>query len=127
MPHLTLEYSGNLDADMPALCVAHHRTLLDSGLFEIGAPRVRALRATAWAIADLDPDNAFVDMVLRVGQGRSAADLRALGDALIASVTACLPVQMAGNHFALSLEIREIDGAQSWKRNTMHARLRAKG
>ena len=36
MPHLTIEYSANLEAagDLPGLCLALRRALLDTGLFE---------------------------------------------------------------------------------------------
>ena len=33
-------------------------------------------------------------------------------------------VELARPHFALSLEITEIDGKFSWKTNTIHPRLR---
>ncbi|WP_189523166.1 SRPBCC domain-containing protein, partial [Mesorhizobium sp. M8A.F.Ca.ET.213.01.1.1] len=48
------EYSANLDAkvDMGALCELVSRTILETGLFEQGAVRVRAFRADAYAIAD---------------------------------------------------------------------------
>ena len=126
MPHLTIEYSANLagQVDMAALCRATHAALMASGLFEAGAPRVRAVVCDDYAIADLAPENAFVAMVLRMGPGRSAADRKALGDRLMAAVAVVLAAPLATQNFALSLEIVEIDAAMSWKRNTMHARLR---
>lgn len=47
MPHFTMEYSSNLDGtvDFDGLCRAVHETILDTGLFELGAVRVRAFRA----------------------------------------------------------------------------------
>ncbi len=127
MPHLTLEYSANLDGavEFDALCRALLGALLDSGLVERGAPRVRALRCDAYAIADDLPENSFIDMSLRLGAGRSQAEKRTLGDALIAAARPLLADQLARPHFALSLEVREIDPDLSWKLNTMHARLRA--
>ena len=127
MPHLTLEYSANLDGsvDFDALCRALLEALLDSGLVERGAPRVRAIRCNAYAIADDMPENGFVDMSLRLGAGRSREDKRNLGDALIAAARPLLADLLTRPHFALSLEVREIDPDLSWKLNTMHARLRA--
>jgi 5-carboxymethyl-2-hydroxymuconate isomerase len=127
MPHLTVEYSANLDGavDLNALCRALLQALLDSGLVERGAPRVRAVRCDAFAIADDLPENSFIDMSLRLGAGRSHEDKRNLGDALIAAARPLLAEQFAQPHFALSLEVREIDPDLSWKLNTMHARLRA--
>lgn len=127
MPHLTLEYSANLDGvvDFDALCRALLDALLESGLVERAAPRVRAIRCDASAIADDLPENSFIDMSLRLGAGRSGDDKRRLGDALIASARPLLASLLARPHFALSLEVREIDPDLSWKLNTMHARLRA--
>jgi 5-carboxymethyl-2-hydroxymuconate isomerase len=126
MPHLTVEYSANLDgrADLDRLCAALLETLLETGLFEIGAVRVRALRAEHYAIADRLPDNAFVDLNLRIGQGRSAEEKKRTGEALFATATALLAPLLATPHFALSLEIREIDAELSWKKNAIHPRLR---
>jgi 5-carboxymethyl-2-hydroxymuconate isomerase len=128
MPHLTLEYSANLDGkvDMRALCTRLRDTMLATGTFEIGAIRVRALCAQHYAITDLHPDNGFIDMSLRMGAGRSADERKAAGDAIIATAKAFLAPQLSTAHFALSLEVREIDPTLSWKLNSMHARLRDK-
>ena len=47
MPHCSIEYSANLDGkvDMGGLCNALLQAILSTGLFQIGAVRVRALRA----------------------------------------------------------------------------------
>ncbi len=57
MPHFTMEYSANLDAavDFDGLCKAVHMTMMETGLFELGAVRVRAFRAESYAVADLLP------------------------------------------------------------------------
>lgn len=128
MPHFTLEYSANLDGkvDFDALCRVILKTALGTGLFELGAPRVRAFRAEHYAIADDLPENAFIDMQLRMGAGRSAEDKKAAGEAIFAAVTGHLSTLFATPHFALSLEIREIDPDLSWKKNAIHPRLRGK-
>lgn len=126
MPHFRIEYSANLQpsADIGGLCKAVHDAIMASGLFELGAVRVRAFRAEHYAIADLMPENGFVDMEFRVGQGRSAEDLKRAGEAIFAAATSCLQPLFATPHFALSMEIRTIDAGLSWKKNAMHARLR---
>lgn len=126
MPHLTLEYSANLEAkvDMSAVCNAAADAILDTGLFEPGAVRVRSLRSDAYAIADRLPENAFLDMSFRIGVGRTAADKQRAGDAIFAAVSEHLASLFETPHFALSLEVREIDALLSWKRNAIHPRLR---
>ena len=128
MPHMAIEYSANLDAkvDMSELCVLVSRVILDSGLFEPGAIRVRAFRAEAYAIADRLPENGFIDMNFRIGKGRSEVEKKSTGEAIFTAVTDHLSSLFATPHFALSLEIREIDAELSWKKNAIHPRLRSK-
>ncbi|RWA70859.1 5-carboxymethyl-2-hydroxymuconate Delta-isomerase [Mesorhizobium sp.] len=128
MPHMAIEYSANLDAkvDMGGLCALVSRTILETGLFDPGAVRVRAFRAEAYAIADRLPENGFIDMNFRIGKGRSAEEKKRAGEAIFAVVTDHLGSLFATPHFALSLEIREIDAELSWKKNAIHPRLRGK-
>lgn len=125
---MAIEYSANLDAsvDMRSLCALVSRTILDTGLFEPGAVRVRAFRAEAYAVADQLPENGFIDMNFRIGRGRSAEEKKRVGEAIFAAVSAYLAPLFATPHFALSLEIREIDAELSWKKNAIHPRLRDK-
>ena len=127
MPHFSVEYSSNLDGrvDFDALCSRILKEMLATGLFEIGAIRVRAFRAEHYAIADELADNSFIDMSLRVGVGRSEQDRKRVGEVVFAAVGEELAQLFATPHFALSLEIREIDPQLSWKRNAIHPRLRA--
>lgn len=128
MPHFNIEYSSNLDGrvDFDVLCGRILDELLATGLFEIGALRVRAFRADAYAIADRLPENAFIDMSFRVGVGRSAEDKKRVGERIFAAVTDELAILFETPHFALTLEIREIDPDLSWKKNAIHPRLRQK-
>ncbi|MEI2297081.1 5-carboxymethyl-2-hydroxymuconate Delta-isomerase [Ensifer sp. MJa1] len=127
MPHLTIEYSGNLDGrvDFAKLCRTIHATILGTGLFELGAVRVRTIRSADYAIADLLPENGFIDLSFRIGRGRTEAEKKVTGDAIFKAVSNELSELFATPHFALSLEIREIDPDLSWKKNAIHPRLRA--
>ncbi|MCK9913278.1 5-carboxymethyl-2-hydroxymuconate Delta-isomerase [Microbacteriaceae bacterium K1510] len=127
MPHLAMEYSANLDGkvDFRALVRAAHEAMISTGLFELGGIRVRAFRSDAYAIGDLVPDNAFIDMSLRIGAGRSEDKKKRAGAAIFAAVSSHVSHLLETPHFMLSFEIREIDKALSWKENTIHPRLRA--
>lgn len=128
MPHLTVEYSANLAevSDMDALCNALHATMMGSGLFELGAVRVRARPCPHYAVADLLAENAFADMILRIGTGRSDEEKQAVGAALMKTAEAHFAPQLAHPHIALTLEVQEISKAFSWKTNAIHPRLRTK-
>lgn len=124
MPHLTIEYSSNLQTDVTALCRALHTALVQSGLFELGAIRVRARPCPQYAIADLLPENSFADLILRLGQGRSQDDCKLIGAMLMQVAEAHFAPLLALPHFALSLEVQEISSTLSWKVNAIHPRLR---
>jgi 5-carboxymethyl-2-hydroxymuconate isomerase len=126
MPHFRIEYSANLAAslDLQEFCGAMHGAIMQTGLFELGALRVRAFRADHYAIADQLADNSFIDMQFAVGQGRSSEALRQAGEHIFTTASAYLTQFFATPHFALSFRITEIDGTLSWKKNAMHARLR---
>ncbi|ASY66108.1 5-carboxymethyl-2-hydroxymuconate delta-isomerase (plasmid) [Sinorhizobium sojae CCBAU 05684] len=128
MPHLTVEYSANLDgrADIGALCHALLRAVLSTGLFETGAVRVRAVRCEHYAIADALAENAFVDLNFRIGRGRSPEEKKRTGEAVFVAASSVLAPLFETPHFALSLEIREIDPDLSWKKNAIHSRLRGR-
>ncbi|WP_026621480.1 5-carboxymethyl-2-hydroxymuconate isomerase (plasmid) [Ensifer sp. WSM1721] len=126
MPHLTVEYSANLDgrADIAAFCRGLLKAVVSTGLFEVGAVRVRAVRCADYAIADQLPENAFVDLSFRIGTGRSPEEKKRAGEAIFAAASEALAPLFGTPHFALSLEIREIDPDLSWKRNAIHPRVR---
>lgn len=125
MPHVSLEYSANLDerADIQGLCDEILRVMLNIGTFDVGAVRVRAVRCEAFAIADRHPDNAFVDISLRMAP-RDDAVRSTIGEIVFEVAAAYLAPLLESPHFALSLEVRDISRAASWRRNTMHLRLR---
>lgn len=127
MPHLTIEYSQNLEltADMDAFCALLNKELLETGLFELGALRVRAIAASHYAIADQLPENCFVDMNLRIGTGRTEQEKRQVGERLMETAMSYFSHDLTETqHFALSLEIREISPTLSWRKNAIHSRLR---
>ncbi|GBQ92363.1 5-carboxymethyl-2-hydroxymuconate isomerase [Acetobacter nitrogenifigens DSM 23921 = NBRC 105050] len=126
MPHLSIEYSANLreSVDLTTLCVRLRDAILETGLFEVGAVRVRAFEASAWAVADMLPENAFIDMSFRIGEGRTLDEKKRAGEAIFSTAAMVTGQLLEKSNFALSLEIREIDSRLSWKKNSMHGRLR---
>lgn len=126
MPHLTIQYSKNLNGgfDMQSLCETLRLTMIDVGIFPLGGIRVRAFAADAASIADDHPDNAFVDMVLRIGAGRSRDEKKQAGEAILATAREFFQEVLDTPHFALSLEIIEIDPLLSWKINSIHSRVK---
>lgn len=127
MPHLSYEYSANLDGkiDQNALCKHIHSAAIQSGLFELGALRVRAHRCEHYAVADQLPQNGFLHLQISIGAGRSPKAKAAAGELIWAELTTFLAPLFETPHFALTMEIREIDPDFSWKKNAIHPRIRA--
>lgn len=124
MPHLTLEYSANLQdlVDIQTLCSGALEAACSTGVLPLPGTRVRAVRCDHFAIADQKPQNAFIDAHLRIGAGRTAEQKRAIGDAIFKALSEYCSALLAEQHFAVSLEIREIDPDFSWKNNSIRKR-----
>ncbi|MEO1688317.1 MAG: 5-carboxymethyl-2-hydroxymuconate isomerase [Pseudomonadota bacterium] len=127
MPHLSFEYSANLEpaADLPGLCAALRDAMVGTGLFPLGGIRIRGFRADHWLIADgAGADDAFLHMTASIGAGRSAQDRAAAREAIYAAAETWLRPRLAGRPFALSLDLQEIaPGAGEKRWNTVHDRL----
>lgn len=126
MPHLTVEYSANLEpgADIPGLLAAVHRAALETGVFEIGGIRVRAERRDLYIVADGAPENRFVAVHVRIGAGRDEATRARMAEHVFAAVTAHLAPVYDAHPLAISLEVSEIAPVGSLKQNNLHARLK---
>ncbi|MFO1323657.1 MAG: 5-carboxymethyl-2-hydroxymuconate Delta-isomerase [Burkholderiales bacterium] len=132
MPHLTLDYSGNLRAegDFGALCANLAKALVDfradgKPVYPVGGVRVRAIAADDWSIGDGRADAAYVHARLTIGAGRGEATMKATGDALFAVMKDHFAALFERRGLALSLEIGEFSESGTWKHNNLHARMRA--
>lgn len=128
MPHVVVEYSANLEAEVSIrrLVDALHEAALATGVFPIGGLRTRAERRDVYAVADGDPDNAFVAVVARIGAGRDAATRKGVAHALMTVLERETAAAFASRGLGLTVEVAEIDGTASLKTNNLHERMAAK-
>ena len=126
MPHFTIEYSGNLDChvDMGAVVELVRKAAVETGIFPLGGIRVRAIRCEHYAIADGHQNYAFLDMVLRLGEGRELAARKKAGEHIFQALSAYLDPVFANHKFALSFDMQINDKETSWKRNNIHDALK---
>src|SRR5215471_8552010 len=127
MPHFTIEYSANLDGriDMAEVVEVVRRAAVESGIFPLGGIRVRAIRCEHYAIADGRADYGFLDMLLRLGEGRDLATRKRAGEHIFRTLSAHLEPLFAQGRFALSFDMQINDKETSWKRNNIHDALKA--
>jgi 5-carboxymethyl-2-hydroxymuconate isomerase len=126
MPHFTIEYSANLDAriDMAKVVEVVRKAAVETGIFPLGGIRVRAVRCEHHAIADGNPQLGFLDMVLRLGEGRDLATRKKAGEHIFKVLSAFLDPVFAQSKFALSFDMQINDKETSWKRNNIHEALK---
>jgi len=126
MPHFTIEYSANLDkrVDMANVVELVRKAAVETGIFPLGGIRVRAVRCEHFAIADGSAHFGFLDMVLRLGEGRDLATRREAGEHIFKALSAYLDPVFAGGKFALSFDMQINDKETSWKRNNIHETLK---
>ncbi len=131
MPHLTIEYTANLEAsaDMGTLCTTLAATLValrhDDGapLFPVIGTRVMAWPAPHFAVADGQPDRAFIYLNLLITPGRTPAMVARAGDAVLASVKTHLAPVFAAHAVGLTLQVHEGAPVYEGKHNNLAAHL----
>src|SRR5664279_2351809 len=107
MPHVTIQYSANLDpeANIGVLCAALATVICDQRdgegrrVFPVGGTRVMAYPSAAYAVADGAPDRAFVYLNVRIAPGRAPHLVATTGGALMDAVRC---------HFAALLATRSL-------------------
>ena len=84
MPHQTIEYSANLEPelDLEALLEVLHETAAGIDALPVGGLRTRAVARQHYRIADGHPDNAFINVFLRIAPGRPFDVRKAAGEKL---------------------------------------------
>jgi 5-carboxymethyl-2-hydroxymuconate isomerase len=127
MPHFTLQYSANLEphVDMAEVVEVVRKAAVETGMFPLGGIRVRAVRCEHYAVGNGNPDLAFLDMLLRLGEGRDLPTRKAAGEHIFRSLSAYLDPVFAKRGFALSFDMQINDKETSWKRNNIHEALKS--
>ena len=121
MPHLTLDYSDNMEArvDMAALCDCVRIAAIETGVFPKAGIRVRAFKADHVSIADGNPDNGYIDISVRLREGRDQETREQATAHIFAAAEQFLKPVMDAYPVALSLEMRNIDASLSPKANSI--------
>ncbi len=135
MPHLTILYTRNLDADptvdLDALCRRLADAMLavrdedDRQVFPTGGVRVLAFPAAHSAIADGKHDYAFLYMNLRMGRGRSPAVRERAGQAVSGAARDALAPLMERRYVGLTVQVDEGPEVFDDKHSTIHPLFRA--
>ena len=117
MPHFHIEYSANLEeaVDMGALCEVIRSAAEGIEAFPTPGIRVRATRVDHVAIADGDAKHGFIDLSVRLREGRSDAVKADAIARIFAELKGFMAPAMETRSIALSAEMRDIDASLSPK------------
>ena len=117
MPHLTVEYTANLDRSLnvPELVDTLHTVAASIEAFPLAGIRTRAVRIEHFRFADGHPDNAWVHLVLRIAHGRTLAVKQAAGERIFKVLCDYLAPLGADTPLAVSFEIQEMDPDLNYK------------
>ncbi|SLN10439.1 5-carboxymethyl-2-hydroxymuconate Delta-isomerase [Pseudooctadecabacter jejudonensis] len=117
MPHVHIEYSANLEevVDMGALCEAIRQAAAHLEAFPTAGIRVRAIRVDHVAMADGDAKHGFIDLSVRLREGRPDDVKHDAITRIFAALQTFMAPAMDTRSIALSAEMRDIDAALSPK------------
>jgi 5-carboxymethyl-2-hydroxymuconate isomerase len=125
VPHFHIEYSANLEdvVDMAALCHAIRAEAAMIDTFPMAGIRVRATRVDHFAMADGNPKHSFIDLSVRLREGRAQDVKHAAINRLFAVLKDFVGPILATHSIALSAEMRDINADLSPKFGTVRDHL----
>ena len=117
MPHFQIDYSANLEqvVDLGDLCEVIRATAAEIDTFPTAGIRVRATRVDHLAMADGNPKHGFIDLSVRLREGRPDDVKRDAITRIFAALKEFTAPAMETHSIALSAEMRDIDAGLSPK------------
>jgi 5-carboxymethyl-2-hydroxymuconate isomerase len=108
MPHLTLEYTDNLDFDVQPLLARLHSELVATGAINLKGLKSRAVRHSEYRIADGHPEYAFVHEDLLIREGRPLEVQKEASQRVLAVLKEMFGERFEGGYLSLSVDIKEM-------------------
>lgn len=108
MPHLTLEYSDNLNFDIQPLLARLHAELAATGAINLRGIKSRAIRHTEYRIADGNPDYAFVHVNLLIREGRPVEVQKDAAQRVLDVLRETFGDRFEKSYLSLSVDIKEM-------------------
>lgn len=128
MAHAIVEWTDNLEENgfkvrpLLALIAEHMRD--SGGVFPVGGIRIRGVKLSDYVIADDSGEDAFVNVTVLMGGGRSEEFRKAFFDRLFAAIGDHLQPIFDLRPLAISMYVFEASEPMSWKKNNIHLRLK---
>src|SRR5512147_732709 len=108
MPHVTLEYSANLDFEVQPLLARLHTELVATGAVNLKGIKSRAIKHTQYRIADGNPEYAFVHVGLLIREGRPIEIQKEATQRVMAVLKETFGYRFEKGYLSLSVDIKEM-------------------
>ena len=108
MPHLTLEYTANLEFEVQPLLARLHEELVATGAVNLKGIKSRAICHTDYRIADGDPNYAFVHVNLLIREGRPLEIQKEAAQRVMEVLKTTFGQRFESGHLSLSVDIKEM-------------------
>ena len=108
MPHLTLEYTDNLEFDVQPLLARLHSELVATGAINLKGLKSRTVRHSEYRIADGNPEYAFVHVNLLIREGRPIEIQQDASKRVLDVLKDTFDRRFEHSHLSLSVDIQEM-------------------
>jgi len=108
VPHLTLEYTDNLEFEVQPLLARLHDTLVATGAVNLKGIKSRAIRHTDYRIADGNAGYAFVHVNLLIRAGRPIETQQEAAQRVLAVLKETVGCRFEDGYLSLSVDIQEM-------------------
>jgi 5-carboxymethyl-2-hydroxymuconate isomerase len=108
MPHLTLEYTDNVEFDVQPLLARLHDALVATGAVNMKGLKSRAIRHTEYRLADGYEGYAFVHLNILLKEGRPIETQQEVAKRAMAVLEDTFGHRYEQGYFSLSVDIKEM-------------------
>jgi 5-carboxymethyl-2-hydroxymuconate isomerase len=108
MPHLTLEYTNNIEVDVQPLLARLHEEVVATGAINLKGIKSRAIKHTQYRIADGNPDYAFVHVILLIREGRPVEIQKEATRRVMAVLKDVFGYRFETGKISLSVDLKEM-------------------
>ena len=108
MPHMTLEYTDNLQFDVQPLLARLHAELVATGAVNLKGIKSRAIRHTEYRIADGNKEYAFVHVNLLIREGRPFDVQQDAAQRVLEVLKEAFGDRFEKGYLSLSVDIKEM-------------------
>jgi 5-carboxymethyl-2-hydroxymuconate isomerase len=108
MPHLTLEYTDNLEFEIQPLLERLHSELAATGAINLKGLKSRAVRHTDYRIADGNSEYAFVHVNLLIREGRLNEVQKDAAQRVMNVLKETFGHRYENSYLSLSVDIKEM-------------------